>query len=260
MSAGKAHMVRRNWTRDELLVAFDFYCRTPFGLFHGQNPDVIRLAEKIGRTPGAVAMKLCNFASFDPAHQARNVKGLGNAGRNDRQVWDEFNANPEALVIESQEAFNRIVRGEVLSTVEKEWVIPEGPTEAMRTIRTRLVQAFFRDAVLTSYDYRCAICGLAITELLSASHIIPWSKNAERRADPRNGLSLCAIHDRAFDRGFVTLDDSLKVLVSEQLKLKDAGRLHRVALLEIESKTILMPSRFAPDPDALVYHRKHIFR
>lgn len=253
-------MMRRNWTRDELLVVFNFYCRTPFGLFHGQNPDVIRLAEKTGRTPGAVAMKLCNFASFDPIHQARNVKGLGNAGQNDRQVWEDFNANPEALAIESQEAFNRIVRGEVLPIIEKELTIPEGPTEATRTVRTRLIQTFFRDAVLTSYDYRCAICELDVVELLSASHIIPWSKNTERRADPRNGLSLCAIHDRAFDRGMVTLDESLKVLVSQRLKSEKVGRLHRVALLEIEEKSILMPRRFAPDPVALTYHREHIFK
>lgn len=253
-------MERRNWTRDELLVAFNFYCRTPFGLFHGQNPDVIRLAEKVGRTPGAVAMKLCNFASFDPVHQARNIKGLANTGQNDRQIWEAFNTNPEQLAVESQEAFNRIVRGETFPIIEKELTIPEGPTEVIRSARARLVQTFFRDAVLTSYDYRCAICELDVVELLSASHIIPWSKSTKRRADPRNGLSLCAIHDRAFDRGLIALDESFKILVSQSLKSEKAGRLHRVALLEIEEKPILMPRRFAPDPVALAYHREHIFR
>jgi putative restriction endonuclease len=45
----------RDWTRDELLVCFNFYCRTPFGKYHRNNPDIIRLAEALNRTPSAVA-------------------------------------------------------------------------------------------------------------------------------------------------------------------------------------------------------------
>lgn len=45
-----------DWTRDQLLIAFRFYCRTPFGRLHYRNPEIIRLAEVIGRTPSALAM------------------------------------------------------------------------------------------------------------------------------------------------------------------------------------------------------------
>lgn len=66
---------RRNWQRKELLLALNLYCRLPFGHYHSRNSEIIKLADFIGRTPDAVAMKLSNFASFDPYHQARVLKG-----------------------------------------------------------------------------------------------------------------------------------------------------------------------------------------
>ena len=58
---------RPGWTRDPLLIALRLYMRTPFGRLHGRNPEIIHLATKIDRTPSALAMKACNFASLDPA-------------------------------------------------------------------------------------------------------------------------------------------------------------------------------------------------
>lgn len=251
-------MPRNNWSRSELLITFNLYCRTPFGRLHRSNPEVIALAHKIDRTPSAVAMKLVNFASFDPVHQARGVQGLSNASQGDRQIWEEFNSNPEQLAVESQETFNEVVLG--IREREGKDELPPGMTETVRPVRVRLVQQFFRESVLASYDHRCSVCELGLSELLTASHIIPWSQNVERRADPRNGLSLCAIHDRAFDRGLIAVDDSFRVLVSDKVRIKTSIRLHLVALLEIEGKRILLPKRFSPDPIALAYHRKEIFR
>jgi hypothetical protein len=57
----------RTWSRDELVVAMNLYCKLPFGQLHQRNPVIIALAEKLGRTPGSVAMKLCNLASLDPS-------------------------------------------------------------------------------------------------------------------------------------------------------------------------------------------------
>lgn len=252
-------MVSKNWTRDELLLAFNLYCRTPFGQLHKSNPEIILLAQKIGRTASAVAMKLVNFASFDPVHQARNVKGLKNASRADREIWDEFNANPERLAFESQQTFSHISQSNEVSTSE-EIALPYGPTEATRTVRTRLVQRFFRDTVLASYNYHCTICDLDLLELLNASHIIPWSRNVERRADPRNGLALCALHDRAFDRGLLTINESFSVLVSRRAKTQTKSLVQLVAMIEVEGKMISLPTRFFPDPIALAYHREHVFK
>jgi predicted restriction endonuclease len=253
-------MAVNHWTRDELLLTFNLYCRTPFGKLHRSNPEIISLARSIGRTPSAVAMKLVNFASFDPVQQERQIKGLRNASRADRDIWDEFNANPEELAFESQQVLLQLSSEARDGIVEPKSLFPTSLTESTRLIRTRLVQSFFRDAVLSSYEFKCAFCSLDLPELLNASHIIPWSQNVERRADPRNGLSLCAIHDRAFDRGLLSVGESFEILLATRARLHSSeSRLYLVALLEIESKVLSWPKRFAPDSEALAYHREHIF-
>jgi predicted restriction endonuclease len=253
-------MAIRNWTRNELLLTFNLYCRTPFGKLHKSNPEVISLAQSIGRTPSAVAMKLVNFASFDPVQQARQIRGLSNASRADREIWDEFNTNSELLAFKSQQARQQVA-SEKIEVTEVEKPLPSGPTENTSLVRTRLVQGFFRDAVLSSYEFKCAMCSLDLPELLSASHIIPWSQNVTLRADPRNGLSLCAIHDRAFDRGLLSIGDSFNILLTPSARLHSCeSRLYSVALLEVEGRSISLPKRFLPDQEALAYHREHVFR
>lgn len=257
---GAQTLTHRGWTRDELLLTFNLYCRTPFGRLHRNNPEIVVLAQKLNRTASAVAMKAVNFASLDRAHQSRNVRGLTNASRADRAIWDEFNANSELLAYESQQAYRRILPDAAAMGKPDEVTPPSGPTERTRLVRVRLVQSFFRDAVLSSYEYRCAMCQINLPELLNASHIIPWKSSVERRADPRNGLALCSIHDRAFDRGLLALTDSYSVLTSRRAKSKSSGRLHQIALLDIEGQPILLPKRFLPDPSALAYHREHVFQ
>jgi predicted restriction endonuclease len=249
--------VNRNWTRDELLICFNFYCRTPFGRLHRNNPEIIELARVIGRTPNAVAMKLVNFASFDPAHQQRNVKGLTNASRQDRAVWEEFTADSNRLAEESEEASVRL--GTIPEPDEK-FEIPIGPTETQITRPMRLVQDFFRRAVLASYNSACAFCGLKIAGLVNASHIIPWKISVELRANPRNGLCLCALHDRAFDRGLMAVDGKCRVQLSPQLKLSTKIALHKAAFLDLNGRMITLPEKFLPLKDSLNYHLNTIFK
>lgn len=75
------HMVRKDrWTREQLKLAFYLYCQLPFGKLHSRNAEIMELAQLIGRTPSAVAMKLVNFASLDPSITSTGRTGLGNAG------------------------------------------------------------------------------------------------------------------------------------------------------------------------------------
>ena len=62
-------------------------------------------------------------------------------------------------------------------------------------------------------------CAQHDTALLQASHIVPWSRDAGRRLDPRNGIALSALHDRAFDRGLITLDEELRVVVAGAVRV-----------------------------------------
>ena len=81
---------RRNWTREEILVAMALYHQIPFGKIGRNNPEIISLAKVLGRTPSALAMKMCNLASFDQTLRDRNVNGLSNGSKLDKEIWQEF--------------------------------------------------------------------------------------------------------------------------------------------------------------------------
>lgn len=249
----------RNWTWEETLVAFRLYCRTPFGKLHQHNPEIIALADKLGRTPSAVSMKGCNFASLDPTQYARGIKGLPNRSHFEEYIWKRFHTDSEAIAAEAEEAYERL-GSDAEQPSDSALVVPEGPSEATRTVRVRLVQGFFRAAVLVSYDNKCALTGLAVPSLLNASHIVPWSVSPERRADPSNGLCLNVLHDRAFDRGLFTLDENLRVLVSPVLSSRDELGELADALLDFAGLPLRLPDRFSPDPSALSYRREHVYR
>ena len=55
------------WTREELILAINLYCKLPFGKLHQNNPEIKHLAQLIGRSNGSLAYKLVNFASLDPS-------------------------------------------------------------------------------------------------------------------------------------------------------------------------------------------------
>lgn len=248
---------REKWTRNELIVAFNLYCRIPFGRIHKSNPMIIELANKIGRTPSAVAMKMVNFASLDPMHQLRNVKGLQHGSKQDEDIWKEFHEDWQGLASESQRAVQQLSK-----TLEQEEILDfsePSVTEVERSVKVRLVQKFFRDTVLASYNYACTMCDLRVISMLNASHIIPWAVDRKRRADPRNGLGLCVFHDRAFDRGLISIDDKYRIIVSRKVKIRGVSALHKVGLLDVEGRQIKLPDRFIPDNDALSYHRENVF-
>lgn len=272
---------RKAWSQAELLIVFRLYCRTPFGRLHQRNPEIIELAELIGRTPGAVAMKACNFASLDPQQQARKIKALGNVSRADRELWEAFLDDSEGVAQESEAAYSSITGKEVEDYLPEfdfvvrasgkkhaakkpaggdELTIPGGATEKNVLVKARRVQSFFRAAVLTSYDNRCALTGLAISELLNASHIIPWRVDEKRRADPRNGICLNALHDRAFDRGLISFDEDLRVIVSSTISNTDECDLHRSQLVALSGCPLRLPERFQPESAAVEYHRTQVFR
>ncbi len=242
------------WTRDQLLIALRLYFRLPFGKLHKTNMEIVRLAKQIGRTPSALAMKACNFANLDPNLKQ---KGLSGASRADAAIWDEFHTNPTGLALEAEEAAARFDSAGVEEPDLME--LPTGPTERETIVRVRRVQSFFRAAVLTSYDGRCAISGVAGPEMVVASHIVPWSVSETRRADPTNGICLNALFDRAFDRLLIAVDDKGKVLVSPRLRERVMDAMLGCDLIAAEGRQLIRPSRFAPDPLALAEHRERFY-
>jgi putative restriction endonuclease len=250
-------MPRRDWTREELIVAFNLYCKIPFGRIHIRNPLVVELAKYIGRTPSAVSWKLANFARLDPALKKRNIAGATHGAQAEVEIWDEFNDNWEKLAFES-EGLLQSIAGRAPEVVDVAQEFPEGRTrEAI--VRTRINQGFFRASVLATYGTRCCITGLSIPQLLNASHIVPWSVDVKNRTNPRNGLCLNAFHDRAFDCGLLTVTSELTVRVSPKLKVGAADNATQDWLLRFEGAHISPPRHFAPDENFLRYHNENVF-
>ncbi|MCY4575458.1 MAG: HNH endonuclease [Chloroflexi bacterium] len=251
---------RRRWTREELLIVLDLYCRIPFGQFDYHNPQVIRVAEAVERTPSAVAMKLGNLASLDPGLKQRGVSGLGNASASDKAIWQEMHADWTAFTSESLTARQNhglVDKAESTEALESE-AVRDRITEREATTTQRVGQNFFRDALLSAYNYKCCIPGLTLEPLLVASHIVPWRDDAKNRLNPRNGLLLSVLHDKAFDRGFLTLDDDLIIRVARG-HIPSADEFFVQSVASYDGQAISPPEKFRPHPDFLAYHRENIF-
>jgi putative restriction endonuclease len=256
---------RRNWQRKELLLALNLYCRLPFGQYHNRNPEITKLAEFVGRTPDAVAMKLSNFASFDPYHLARGIKGLQNAGQADRDIWNEFSTNWDELAVESEIAYAQLSRSEILGMItplpeaDTEIIEFSGSTEIERKVKVRLGQQFFRRVIITSYGSKCCVCGMPIPELLIASHIVPWRDNENLRVNPHNGLCLCTLHDKGFDRGFFTIGEDYEIVIGKAIRQYLPNSAVDNGFKIYEGQMISIPDKFIPKQDLLAIHRDSYF-
>lgn len=249
------------WTKEQVKLAFHLYCQIPFGRIDGRNKEIIALAKVIGRTSDAVAMKMLNISSLDPAITTTGRVGLGNASALDREVWAEFQSDWERLAVES-ELLRQDLDKNIFENLEAEndELTPEDFTGETRQVITtqRIKQHFFRRAVLSSYRGRCCMSGLTEAKLLIASHIVTWSKDKANRLNPSNGLCLTAIHDSAFDKGFISLTSDFRIIVSDILKRsKDA--FIRDVILPLDGKSIEMPQKFSPDVAFIAWHRNELF-
>jgi putative restriction endonuclease len=246
------------WTRNELILAINLYCKLPFGRLHRNNPEVVKLAELIGRTASSVAYKLVNFASLDPSLQARGIKGAQNTSKLDKEVWQEFYQNWEDLPFESEKLRATIEH----TTVEQNNRIPENelPKEGKtreQLVKVRVNQAFFRKAVLAAYNTTCCITGLQNPSLLIAGHISPWGTDEKNRLNPSNGIAINALHDKAFEAGLLTITPDYLIKVSSSLLDNSESAIDYFQ--KYHNKSIILPSKFLPDKDLLAYHSEKRF-
>ena len=205
-------------------------------------------------------MKLTNIASLDPAVRSSGRKGLANVSQRDRVMWAEMEQDWERFAELSEDALVAAGLNAAGSTWSPLEHIGRRAGEDRVTLATRRVgQDFFRRAVLAAYGGSCCITGLSVADLLVASHIVPWSADSTNRCNPRNGLALSALHDKAFDRGLISIREDFTVLVSP-MHTGIADRYFRTEIQSLEGKPIRLPRRFTPEPQFLEHHRRHVFR
>jgi putative restriction endonuclease len=245
------------WTRDELILAINLYCKLPFGKLDQRTKEVKELAALIGRKPGAVAFKLVNFASLDPSLQQRGIKGASNTSKLDKQIWNEFYNNWDAALLESEQLLAKMEHTTIEQLNDIDIAdIPKGLTKE-RLVMTRVNQHLFRKMVLATYNYKCCITGIDNTDLLIASHIVAWGKDEKNRLNPMNGLCLNALHDRAFDKFLITVSaEDYTIKISDKLKKKNVAASIEYNFLKLEGKSIVLPDKFLPDRELLKRHNK----
>lgn len=143
---------------------------------------------------------------------------------------------------------------ELLHTFERETAGLPKLTEAERLVVQRVGQDIFRQGLIDFWEGRCAITGLAMPELLRASHIKPWAdcETDVERLDVFNGLLLAPHLDAAFDRGMITINESGTVIVSPIFDATSLSILNLDRPLQVRR----LDDKHLP---FLAWHRRHMF-
>jgi putative restriction endonuclease len=117
--------------------------------------------------------------------------------------------------------------------------------------------AAFRKIVVSTYNQRCAFCGLQILDslgqnIIDGAHIKPFSQFYDDRID--NGLSLCKNHHWAFDRFWFTINDDYTIVVANSLREESPNA---KPMREFNGDRIILPTQeqYYPRVDALRWHR-----
>ena len=250
------------WNREETILAFELYCRTPFSKISQNNKDVQELARLLGRTPGSVGLKMHNLAHHDPELIQRNRSAMAHGSKLDHEIFQEFSDDWEGLSLQAQ-----IIRAKLQGIPIEENLsmddlpqLPNGLTHE-QMIKARVGQYFFRTSVLTAYNNQCCITGLQFPKLLIASHIKPWVISDEKteRTNPSNGLALNPFHDKAFDKGLITVDKHYNVIISSQIKEVPMDEITKRWFMSYDHSSILLPDKFRPRQDFIEYHNDVIF-
>jgi putative restriction endonuclease len=249
------------WTREEMILAFNLYLKLPYGKIHSNTPEVMELANLMGRPANSVSIRLSNYAACDPYHISRGVKGMVAGIKKCQPIWDEFANNREALLFESERILAEIEHKTIeakFNNLLQDIKDLKGETK-IREVKTRVNQNTFRLIILANYNKQCAITGIDIPDLLLASHIIPWSVNEQERLNPENGICLSALYDKAFDKGLIGINTNYKVVLSSVLKNNINKEYYVKFFAPIDKINLKLPQKHFPNPQFLQWHLDCVF-
>ena len=237
-----------SWSREELMSAYNLYCKIPIEEINSKNINTIEFANLLGKTPKEISKRFKNFSKLDSGlNISADIK------EEDKSIWTFFNNDWEKSVYESE---NKLIDFE--NKLKNITEFPRGK-ERDSIIKVRVNQNFFRSAVLTSYQNKCCITGLPIVGLLNASHIVPWAVDINNRLNPHNGLCLNVLHDRAFDRGLITIKPDYTIVISSSINNFLDDQSIKDYFLCFKNKKIILPKRFLPKKSFLEFHNNNIF-
>ncbi|WP_368090225.1 HNH endonuclease [Bifidobacterium bifidum] len=267
---------RRNWSREETMMAFALYIVLEPRECDDKGLDVQRLASFLHRTPSSVALKIWNIAAYDANRKACGRVGMKHGSKLDSQVWQWYAEDPDAFMEQCLDVLRRALlqanasnftpaplapdRHSPLETATALLIDEHAPTKEERpiTMLQRVNQSYFRNSLLQNYHGTCCITGMQIPKLLIASHIKPWKASTpNEKTAASNGLLLNAFHDRAFDQGLISIDDDYRIMVNHD-KVRHSDINDRW-LYDFDGHEISLPAISQPSHEFIEYHHKHIF-
>lgn len=130
--------------------------------------------------------------------------------------------------------------------------------DAIREVKTRIGQGFFRKMILAQYNTQCCVTGLNVPEVLRASHITGWADDSTNRLNPSNGLCLSGTYDAAFDKHLISFDEDYRMIFSPVLKEFYTNEAFQTQFMGFEWKPLRKPKRFCPDQGCLEQHREKL--
>jgi len=193
------------------------------------------------------------------------LRGQGVSGRFPEELERALVSNPDLIRQVAQQMladnFPETIHEDILQAVGLDLTLPASPIQAASAGTRTPRNPAFRERVLQAYEYRCAVCGFDVRLgnapiALEAAHI-KWHQAGGPDEEP-NGLALCSLHHKLFDRGAFSLDEDLRLLVSESAH-GSGGFDHW--LMQFHGKRIQRPqrTRYMPDHEYRAWHVREVF-
>ena len=159
--------------------------------------------------------------------------------------------------------FPSTLHEDILAAVGIEYPLRVAEIESSRLVSKRKGRdPNFRLSILRAYEYKCAICSFDVRlgntlVALEAAHI-RWQQ-AGGPDELANGLALCSLHHKLFDRGAFTLSNQLKILVSDDAN-GSVG--FEEWLLRFHGTRISFPQKrsYYPQGNFIGWHVKEVFK
>lgn len=175
--------------------------------------------------------------------------------RHEQRLWEAYRAAPADPHELGRRLDDQPLEHADVLVSDLDIAISREGRDALRLVKTRVNQDFFRKMVLDNYGHRCCLTGIPVPQVLRASHIVPWSEDEANRLNPANGLCLSATYDAAFDAHMISFDEDLKLLLSPKTNdfTSDESFYRHFKLLE--GNALATARMYPPDRELMALHR-----
>lgn len=234
----------------DLLIAFG-PCRSKY---HPEFPFWRLRNDKIWNLSGAENVK--TYKSGDPSK--KDLVNQKVSGGFSEEIYSELNKNPKLV----REITKELLHDNFPSSIHEDIMQSVGIDIEMEGLPDKKRDPEFREKILRAYEYRCAICGFDVRlghypVALEAAHI-KWHQAGGPDTEV-NGLALCALHHKLFDRGAFTLSENLDILVSDRA-YGTTG--FDEWLMRFHGRKLNHPQRvtYVPDESFRIWHVREVFQ